>query len=277
MAGSTSIASIAAGVAMVGLLSIGTCANADELSGQAFLCARARPARAPRGLPPLPAFHPRRALPVVDRYSQPSAGDRHTLDVIRIEAFCRPLRLEGGAASESAHGFAMYRARRTPRRPMPAAAGPVVESLASVLEQLRLRVGTTAGLAAPTLSADVGVVVAPEPDHLACHDVRSERTSAARRRPPRRIVARSGAADRVVEVRAPRRLCVPASLRGEDPGAVKHGVDVLCYEARVARAPGEPRTELVATRNGFGHEVLQVGAPRWLCVAATVGLALPGS
>jgi hypothetical protein len=76
---------------------------------------------------------------------------------------------------------------------------------------------------------------------------------------------------RTVEVRKPVRLCVPASVRGEDTGAPKHPVDLLCFDARLARVEGESRpapSALLATRNGFGNEVLKVGTSRALCVPA---------
>src|SRR6185295_9931272 len=67
---------------------------ARTIAGEAFVCATARSARATHGEPPLPTFHPRLGVAVVDRFSRPLADAHHTLDLRKPEAWCAPVRLD---------------------------------------------------------------------------------------------------------------------------------------------------------------------------------------
>ncbi len=266
------------GALCVAVAALPTTAAARVIPGDAFFCAEARQARAPRGAPPLPTFHARVGVSVVDRFTRPLPSERYTLDVKRAEAFCPPVRLDDGELVDALSGLEVYEARRTRRKPAPPPLPTVSETIESALGVVRLRIGTVAALGVPTLATGSVGGSGPERDHLACYQVKEERGPDTRRG-ALRIDVQTSEGVRAVEVRKPVRLCVPASVRGDDPGAPKHPVDLLCFDARlardtrVARAPG---SELVATRNPFGHEVLKLGAARMLCVpAARTDVAVP--
>lgn len=259
------IPAILAGAAIVGFAGTSSPAGA-ELAGGAFLCAEVRAAQAPRGLPPLPIFHPRVAVSVVDRFSRPSADDPHTLDLLRTAMLCRSVSLAGAEVPDQPYDFAVYRARRTRRRPMPATPPPLVADVAGPFGNVRLRINGVAALAVPTLTADADGAPGLPPEHFACYAARAMRVPGARVA-VQRLVASHGTEGQRITVRKPRRFCIPASVRGADPGAPKHAVDLLCYETRAARDPNARAADLIATRNAFGREVMKMGAARLLCVA----------
>jgi hypothetical protein len=248
------------------------------IPGDAFLCGDAKVPRATRGAPPPPAFHARVAVPVIDRFTRPLPSGRYTVDLRRADAFCRPVRLDGGELAAPLHGIELYEARRTRRKPAPPPLPQVTEVVESAFGTVRLKVGSIATLAVPTMATgSVGGGGNVERDHYACYAGRPERVAGERLRPFRSVV-RTVDGPRTVDVRKPIGLCVPASVREDDPSAPKHPVDLLCWDARVV--PGDdapaPAAEVVATRNGFGPELLKVAAPRVLCVpAARLDVTVP--
>ena len=245
--------------------------TARVIPGDAFLCAEAKAARAPRGGPPLPTFHARVGVSVIDRFTRPLPSERYTLDLKKAEAFCPPVRIDEEDVTDPLHGLEIYEGRRTRRKPAPPPLPTVIETVESAFGVLSLRVGAVDALQVPTLATGSVGGSGPERDHFACYQVKEERGPGSRRG-ALRVAVRGVDGVRTVEVRKPVRLCVPASVRGADAGAPKHPVDLLCFDARVARVAGEPRpptSDLLATRNPFGNEVLKVGASRALCVPAS--------
>ncbi len=245
-------------------------ASARWLPGDAFLCAEAKPARAPRSAPPLPTFHARVGVAVVDRFTRPLPSKLYTLDLRKPESFCRPVRIDDEELTDALSGFEAYAARRTPRRPAPPPLAPTSEVIETSFGSAALRVAGVAALQVPTLATGSVGGSGPERDHFACYRARGERGGGAKRG-VLRVEVRTGEGPRTVEVRKPVRLCVPASVRGEDESAPKHPLDLLCFDARVPRtrgARGAVAPETLATRNVFGHEVLKVGSARLLCVPA---------
>ncbi len=246
-------------------------------AGDAFLCVEARAVRAPHGAPPMPAFHPRVAVSALDRFTLPRAGERHTLDLARAEAFCWPVRLDDEEPSDPLSGLEVYDASRTRRRPPPPALPAVTEVLATSLGTVALQVDGVAALQVPTLATGGVGGMGPARDHFACYRVRRERGSGGRRGVVR-VEVRDTDAIRTLEIRKPERLCVPANVRGNDPTAPKHGLDLLCFDARALRRGRDDHAAtdpFVATRNAFGPEMLRLGAPRRLCVPATRVARLP--
>jgi hypothetical protein len=263
-------------IAIAGLLAAPCCASARTIAGEAFLCAEARSARAPHGEPPFPTFHPRLGVPVVDRFSRPLAEEHHTLDLRKPEAWCRPVRLDDAELTDELHGFEMYDARRTRRKPAPPPFVPVAEKIVGTFGGMKLRVTAIAALAVPTAATGAVGGTDPNLEYFSCYDVRAELPATERRR-VRRFAVRTRDSSRLLEIRKPTRLCVPASVRGENASAPKHPLDLLCYEARRVREKGAPRDarELLATRNDFGHEVLRAGSLRQLCVWARSDADVP--
>ncbi len=270
-------AAVGLGAALFALGAASTCVHARVLPGDAFLCSEARAARAARGAPPLPTFHARVGVPVIDRFTLPLASERYTLDLKKAEGFCRPGRIDDTDVVDALLGLEVYEARRTRRKPAPPPLPVVTETIETALGTLQLRIGGVGVLAVPTLATGSVGGGATERDHYACYQVKAERGTAFRRS-VLRVPVRTADGTRTIEVRKPLRLCVPASVRGDDPGAPKHPLDLLCFDARVARGDeADPASsDLLATRNGFGHEVLKVGATRQLCVpAARTDVAVP--
>ena len=68
-----------------------------------------------------------------------------------------------------------------------------------------------------------------------------------------------------VDLVAPDRLCVPASVNGEDPSAADDTGDLFCYTTRSASSFGDVR---VFTRNRFGTDEARLIHRRDLCVPA---------
>lgn len=265
-----------AGAVLLALVAMATPATGRVVPGDGFLCADVRVPRSARGAGAPPAFHARVAVPVIDRFTRPLPSGRYTLDLRRAEAFCRPVRLDDDALTDPLHGLELYEARRTRRKPAPAPSLATTEEMESVLGPVRLRVGPIATLAVPTMATgSVGGTGATR-DHFACYDARAERTGGARPKPFRTVV-RTIAGIHTVEVRKPIGLCVPASVREENPSAPKHPIDLLCYAARLVGGDDPlAMAEILATRNVFGHELLKVGVPQVLCVpAARADVAVP--
>lgn len=246
--------------------------------GDAFLCGDVTVPRATRGAAPPPAFHARVAVPVIDRFTRPLPSGRYTLDLRRADSFCRPVRIDEAELTAPLHALERYEARRTRRKPAPPPLPHVTEVVETAFGTVRLKLGSIATLAVPTLATgSVGGGGAAERDHFACYAGRPERTTGPRLRPFRTVV-QTVAGARAVDVRKPIGLCVPASVREDDPSAPKHPVDLLCWDARLVPdddAP-PPAAEIVATRNSFGPESLKVAVPRVLCVpAARLDVAVP--
>jgi hypothetical protein len=260
------------------LVCVAVPAMGREIPGDAFLCGDAKVPRATRGAPPPAVFHARVAVPVIDRFTRPLPSGRYTLDLRRADAFCRPVRLDEGELAAPLHGIELYEARRTRRKPAPPPLPRVTEVVESAFGTVRLKVGGIETLAVPTLAAgSVGGGANVERDHYACYAGRPERVAGARLRPVRTVV-RTVDGPRTVDVRKPIGLCVPASVREDDPSAPKHPVDLLCWDARIVAGEGTPApaAEVVATRNAFGPELLKVAVPRVLCVpAARLEVAVP--
>ncbi|MCC6848671.1 MAG: PD40 domain-containing protein [Deltaproteobacteria bacterium] len=74
-----------------------------------------------------------------------------------------------------------------------------------------------------------------------------------------------------VDVKRPRRLCVPVDKNGETPGAEQHAGVLACYDSRVANAslPFEGPRELFVA-NQFGSVTLDRLRPAELCVPSTL-------
>lgn len=263
-----SLVHVIAAATLVTLAAVHASAAERFLPGDAFLCAEARPVRAARGAPPLPTFHPRVGVSVVDRFTRPVPSDRYTLDLRKPEVFCRPVRLDGEEVTNALSGLEAYAARRTRRKPAPPPLPVVSETVDTSFGTVPLRVGNVLALQVPTLATGSVGGGGPDRDHFACYDVRVGR-GADVHRGVLHVEVRTADGRRTVEVRKPDRLCVPASVRGADAGAPKHPLDLLCFDARLARtAAAAGPADVLATRNAFGNEVLKLGAPRLLCVPA---------
>ncbi|HXJ37251.1 MAG TPA: hypothetical protein VMS22_24745 [Candidatus Eisenbacteria bacterium] len=213
-------------------------ADSPAADPASYLCYQAKPARADKATE---RFAPPAALQVTDRFATTRLGVRQPVALCRpvLPAAMTPL-MTGFAAV--AHGGAGH-ARRV------GVALDAVTRLGSERVVLKVARRLLVSSAAP------GAVVATgdPPADLTCYDVKATRRA-------RRV--RTGVADatgeRLLDVRAPTRLCAGADH------------DVLCYAARVARTRplaqprATPYTTTLATKFGTGR--LRVGRETELCV-----------
>ncbi len=74
-----------------------------------------------------------------------------------------------------------------------------------------------------------------------------------------------------IDIKRPRRLCVPVDKNGETPGAEQHTAALTCYDARVANdsLPFEGPHQLFVA-NQFGQVMLDRLRPAELCVPSTI-------
>ena len=101
-------------------------------------------------------------------------------------------------------------------------------------------------------------------DHFQCYRVTRART----RVKGLSVVDQLGSLH--VDVKRPRRLCVPVDKNGETPGVEQHATALACYDSRVANEslPFEGPHELFVA-NQFGNVTLDRLRPAELCVPST--------
>src|SRR5262249_24900948 len=107
---------------MLALL-VATAAGAQP-SGDHYVCYKAKPARAPRGAPPLPTFVPRLADPVLDDFVAVARADQPLRDLKKAVTLCGPADVSGSGVADDVTNFEAYRAatsRTVPRQPPPLA------------------------------------------------------------------------------------------------------------------------------------------------------------
>src|SRR5690606_22722292 len=102
-------------------------------------------------------------------------------------------------------------------KPAPPPQPQVTETIESAFGTVRLEIGGIVSLAVPTLATgSVGGGARTERDHFTCYAARPARTPGPRPRPFRAVV-RTVDGFRILDVRKPIALCVPASVREDDP------------------------------------------------------------
>ncbi len=202
---------------------------------------------------------PVRGVTLVDRFGA------STVDLIEPKRVCNPADLNGDdplAPSHEQHLVA-YRIRRTsPRLEIPRGQTVVSPfgSLTFDLTKADLLLVPSAKSLTETPSPLANVSI----DHFQCYRVSHGRT----RLSDQAIIDEFG--DLGIDVKRPRRLCVPVDQNGATPGAALHPAELMCYDVRLRPASRPfvgPKQLFVA--NQFGSAMLERLRPTELCLPAT--------
>ena len=214
------------------------------------------------------AFAARAGVSVVDRFGAWTVGVR------KPRFLCTPTNKNGEDPSAPAHPDHLVDYQIKPAmRFAPRLAQSVVDQFGhhvfDVTRPLTLQVPAAKSETAPPPEP-----VAPAVDHFQCYKVKVSKGTV------RFAVRTATVADQfgtlTVDVRKPRRLCVPANKNGEEPGAESHPDHLVCYAIR-DRGPARftPRQGLFV-HDQFGPLTIDAKRPRELCVPATRdGVATP--
>lgn len=240
---------------------VGTgCTHTGSCPLDHFACYKAKKA------PGTPVFARVTGVDLEDRFAT------STVDVIKLLTLCAPTNKNGEDPSAPAHPDHLgdY---KTVRR---AGAAPVPQTGLQVSNQLGMLVVDAvkpAGLLVPTTKSLSGMPappVPPDPDHFQCYKVRIS-SGTPRFAPVLNLPVEDQFEAIAVDVKKPRRLCVPANKSGEDPGAPAHPGHLLCYQVKaVAGSPKFPGVTPVFVQNQFGPHTLSVSKLRELCVPSQV-------
>ena len=260
-----------------------TSATAAQAPGDHYVCYKAKPARPPRGTPPLPRFVPRLADKVVDAFGALAAGDQHLRDLKKAVTLCVPADVNGSGVADDVTNFEAYRAaksRTVPRQPAPLAG---VHAMSDQFGTLRLGIrGVERVLVRAEASLGAGGLSTPpsaDATAFACY--------------PAKTIRGAGSAFAAIDVTAhdlletvtlhlskPSRVCAPADLNGADPTAPGLPGHLVCYRARLARTPVRqtalPAT-LVSTDGPFGAQVVELRGVEEVCVPALKDVPQPTS
>jgi uncharacterized protein YjdB len=232
------------------------------------LCRSAQPARAPRGAPPFPAFTPRLGVTVGDALSHGASPPERLLDLETPDALC-----VGVGDGADVLPLAGYTAKPTGPRPRRFQSRAHAMQTRFGIHQLRVTRGPDRVLFpavwAPGTTLPLAELVLANGGRFACYRV------TRRGRPPMRplrvpLQTTDDTMPRMVDLLRPTRLCLPASINGDDPGAVIRDRGLLCFATHVPTQTDRPRPsrQLVAARTVLDPAVLKVGTPYELCVGA---------
>ena len=232
------------------------------------LCRSAKPVRAPHSAPPFPAFTARLGVTVGDALSHGASPPERLLDLERPDALC--VGLGDGADVVALTGYAAKPTGPRPRRFQSRA--HAVQTRFGI-HQLQVTRGPDRVLFpavwTPGTTLPLAELVLANSGRFACYRVTRRGT------PPMRPIGvplqtTDATMPQMVDLIRPTRLCLPANVNGDDPGAVIRDRGLLCFATRVATQPGQPRPsrQLVAARTVLDPAVLQVGMPYELCVGA---------
>ncbi|MCC6765147.1 MAG: PD40 domain-containing protein [Deltaproteobacteria bacterium] len=207
-----------------------------------------------------PGGAPGKTVTLVDRFGTTQVG---VADPRRV---CNPANVDGSDPSAPSHpGHLLgYRVRRNgPIVPLPRRQEITNQFGTITVDLVRpelLLVPSAKSLAGPPPPLNPVTV-----DHFQCYRVTRARTR----------VKGLAVADQLgslhVDVKRPRRLCVPVDKNGETPGAEQHPALLACYDSRVANdsLPFEGPHELYVA-NQFGSVALDRLRPAELCVPSTL-------
>lgn len=244
-----------------------------------FACYKAKPAKAPKGTPPFPAFAPT-TVTAVDRFSTNDPNDQHALDLKKRIAVCNPADKnaeDAGAPDHPAH-LQSYAAKIAKTKPAQPKVKPGVRTVVSQLGLLKLNVGQVERLLAPAAQV-LGIGGTPplgasEVDHFTCYKAKVAKAKRGERAFPKFVPTTVTLTDQLggpvrYDLKAPKRLCAPADKNGEDPAAPAHDMHLVCYPAKLTKEkPKQSKfvAQTVSTNDQFGDGVLTAKAFEELCV-----------
>ncbi len=203
---------------------------------------------------------PHATVTLVDRYGTTTVG---VGDPVRV---CLPANVMGTdpAAPDHASHFVAYNILRKPKRvKLPRRLQIENRFGTTTVEVIRpdlLLVPSAESLAAVPPRLDPAAV-----DHFQCYRVAHGRTRVKNVA----VVDRLGTL--AVDIKQPRRLCLPVDQNGESPGAAAHGAVLACYDAGPAKSSRRfvgPKQLFVA--NEFGGVTFKRLRPAELCVPSSL-------
>ena len=103
-------------------------------------------------------------------------------------------------------------------------------------------------------------------DHFQCYKIKE--TNKTPKFVKTTVTVQDQFGTKTVELKKPKRLCVPVDKNGETPGAGDHDSHLLCYQAKQTSEPKFEKIDPVYTANQFGNESLKVIKLAELCVPA---------
>jgi hypothetical protein len=107
----------------------------------------------------------------------------------------------------------------------------------------------------------------PAVDHFQCYKVRTSANSARFVTIPG-VTIQDQFGTMTVDVKRPRRLCLPANKRNEEPGAENHPDHLMCYGIKQTSQPLFTTQSPLFINNQFGPLTLDAKRPLELCVPA---------
>jgi len=107
---------------------------------------------------------------------------------------------------------------------------------------------------------------APPIDHFQCYIIKE--TKGSTKFVAQTVTVEDQFGSMTIELKKPKRLCLPVDKNGEAPGAGGHDARLLCYQAKQTNQPKFEKFSPAYTSNQFGFETLKVIKPAELCVPA---------
>jgi hypothetical protein len=247
-----------------------------------FLCYKTRPARPAAGGPPFPRFTKHTGVEVIDRLSSSDPADQHEVDLLSAVALCNPADRDSAdpAAPTDEDHLEGYRAKLTPTTPKQPAfvrsTQQVVNGFGTLVLTLKSLDGVLAASAKALGSGGVPPLASAALDDFKCYKVAVARARAGD--PPLPVFTTQHVmltdefgGPHAYDVVKPTRLCAPAAVAGNDATAPSHAVHLVCYLAKLAKQPPQPRfvAATVSTTNQFGSEVIDAKSIAELCLVST--------
>jgi len=197
---------------------------------------------------------------LVDRFGS-------TTVTLQTQRICNPANMNGGDPTAPAHvaHFLGYQTRSAGLRPTLPRGQTVVNEFGSITVDL-LKPDILLVPSASSLVAQPPPLDPVSIDQFQCYQVTHVR---------KRISGISVTDDFggiVVDVKRPRRLCVPVEVNGGNPGAAQHTGDLLCYETRLTNSsrPFVGPRQIFVTNQQFGPVELERLRPTELCVPSAL-------
>ncbi|HEY2389441.1 MAG TPA: thrombospondin type 3 repeat-containing protein, partial [Candidatus Binatia bacterium] len=196
---------------------------------------------------------------LVDRYST------STVDLVEPKRVCNPADLNGDDPDAPTHEqhLVAYRIRRTSPRPdLPR--DQTIESPFGTLTFDLTKADLVLVPSAKSTSAPPAPLTNVTIDHFQCYRISHGRT----RLNNLAIIDEFGHLG--IDIKRPRRLCVPVDQNGTSPNAPVHPAQLMCYDVRLratSRPFVGPRQIFIA--NQFGSATLERLRPTELCLPAT--------
>ena len=222
-----------------------------------------------------PKFTPSPGVTLVDHFTLiGSTTGFLTVDVKKANSLCNPADINGMEPSAPGHtehgvGYQIKIAAHTT---------PFVKVLNTQVYNpdfglLHLNVSKPVGLFVPSAKSLVSSpppILAPATDHFACYKAKTT-AGTPRFVPVLGVTVDDQFGPRMVDVKKPVQLCVPANVNNQEPGAQNDAVVLLCYKTkRPGNVPKFTPLTPVYVNNDFGPLTLTAVLNNQVCVPAVI-------